>query len=340
MSAALAKHWFLVGLAVLIPGGLIAGGQGAAGAVVAGIDAAGLSSLAAMVPRLSTAVVLFLMAFSLDSGRLRASLQAPLPVLWASLVNYGLIPLLAWPLQAVQLSADFAVGLMIAAAAPCTMAAASVWTRSAKGNDAVSLMVTLLTNSACFVVAPFWLLVTTQSRVEIDGWFLMQRLLVAVLVPVALGQFLRLSSVAAEFADVQKKRIGIVAQSLILFLVLLAAVNAGERVATTEGAPPGLAGIAVVWVCCLGLHVVAMFVAGTGSTLLGFAPADRTATLFAGSQKTLPIGVLLATDPAMFGNPDLGVPFAVFPILMYHASQLFFDTFVADRVATTSNAPE
>lgn len=338
MTASLAKHWFLVGLAILIPGGMVAGAYGVGDRVAEGIAAAGLSSFAALVPRLLTAIILFLMSYSLDSGHLRASLRAPLPVLWASLVNYGVIPLLAWPLVKVQLAPDFAVGLMIAAAAPCTMAAASVWTRRANGNDAVSLMVTLLTNSACFAVAPFWLLLATGSRVEFDGWFLMQRLTVAVLVPVVLGQMLRLSGPAAAFANVHKKRIGIVAQALILVLVLQAAVNAGERVATASGAP-GFGAIAVVWVCCIAVHLAAMFVAGAGSTAFGFAPPDRVATLFAGSQKTLPIGVLLATDPAMFGNPELGVPFAVFPILMYHASQLFIDTFVADRIACNSTDP-
>jgi hypothetical protein len=38
----------------------------------------------------------------------------------------------------------------------------------------------------------------------------------------------------------------------------------------------------------------------------------------------------------MFGNPNLlspgeVVPFALFPILLYHVSQLFIDTAIADR---------
>ena len=54
--------------------------------------------------------------------------------------------------------------------------------------------------------------------------------------------------------------------------------------------------------------------------------------------KTVHHYLLLATDPGMFGSPDalgagVGVPFAVFPMLMYHASQLFIDTAIADRMA-------
>ena len=56
-----------------------------------------------------------------------------------------------------------------------------------------------------------------------------------------------------------------------------------------------------------------------------------------GTQKTLPIGLLIATGADMFGDPDLlgpgrGVPLAVFPMLMYHASQMFLDTVVASRL--------
>ena len=71
---------------------------------------------------------------------------------------------------------------------------------------------------------------------------------------------------------------------------------------------------------------------------MGFGRADIVAVAFSSSQKTLPIGVLLATDPEMLGNPELGIPFAVFPILMYHASQLFIDTVIADRFAAKAPA--
>ena len=66
-----------------------------------------------------------------------------------------------WRGVAPLLRGDLAVGLLVAAAAPCTLASAAVWTRRAGGNDAVALMVTIGTNLTCFVVTPLWLLVTT-----------------------------------------------------------------------------------------------------------------------------------------------------------------------------------
>ncbi len=306
----LAKNWFLVGLGVVIPVGLVLGTNG-------------WRPVEGLAPRVATAAVLFLMAFSLDSRHLRDSLLAPFPVLWASLVNYGLIPLLAWPVASVQLSEGLAVGLVAAAAAPCTMAAASVWTRRAGGNDAISLMVTLLTNTVCFAVAPFWMWLAAGSEIELSLGEFVLRLLVVVLVPTILGQAVRAIPVAAAFATRRKRFVSDLAQATILVLVLNGAVNAGFGIASERGGgSPGVAAVAVVLVSCVGIHLLAMLVSGLGSRAFGFRRADLLATLFAGSQKTLPVGLLLATEA--------DVPFALFPILIYHASQLFLDTFVAD----------
>lgn len=336
---ALQRRWFLLALAVLIPSGMVLGAAVEWSAVarrmgtLAGVADGAISNL----PRISTMVVLFLMAFSLDSRQLTASFRSPGPVLWASLVNYGLIPAAAWAIVGLQAPRDFQVGLMIAASVPCTLAAASVWTRKAGGNDAVSLMVTLSTNAACFAVTPFWLEFTTGSSVQLDLPEMMLRLVESVLIPTALGQIVRQFAGPARFAVRHKTPIGVVAQMLILVIVFLAATKSGVQL-SGMGEVPGAVAIGRVWLSCIGLHVGAMAIAIAGARLLGFARPDRIAIAFAGSQKTLPIGVLLATDPALFGSPELGVPFAVFPILMYHTSQLFIDTAVADRMAR--GAPE
>ena len=104
----------------------------------------------------------------------------------------------------------------------------------------------------------------------------------------------------------------------------------------------GMALISVTLMMVLldGNVLAAMAVGVTGGRLFRFRREDIVAVAFSSSQKTLPIGVLLATDPEMLGNPDLGIPFAVFPILMYHASQLFIDTVIADRFAEKAAATE
>ena len=187
----LQKKWFLVGLVVMIAGGLSIGCAAPSAA----------SALKQHVPTsFVTSFVLFLMAFSLDSGQLKASFRSPGPVVWASLCNYLVVPLLGLAMLSFQLTIDFKIGLMIAVSTPCTLAGASVWTRKAGGNDAVSLLTTLVTNILCFVVTPFWLRMGTSQTVELDTVALVWRLVFVVLVPTLLGQIVRL-----PIADLAKR---------------------------------------------------------------------------------------------------------------------------------------
>lgn len=328
----LLRRWFLVFLLVLIPGGLTAGSH---------LDAPTIELVSVAIgPHASTALViliLFLMSVTLDNGKLRAALSRPGPVLWASFVNMGLIPLAAWPLSRLQLTLDFTVGLLIAASVPSTMAAASVWTRKAGGNDAVSLLVTLLTNSACFIVTPLWLQLMlpsleTSQGFQMDTGFLMQKLLVSALLPIIAGQSARMIPGIAAFADRRKVPLGVIAQGCILVMVFWESIKAGPQ-AATGALSGGIGAIALVWLSCIVLHLAGMLLAVSASRLLRFERADRAAIAFAASQKTLPIGVYIA---ATFSAA--GAPLAVLPMLMYHASQLFLDTAVADRLAAANRA--
>lgn len=331
MITFLQKRWFLISLAIFISLGMISG--------ISFSDAQFGQFQMFNQPRLVTAIVLFLMAFSLDSHHLKESFRFPFPVLWASSVCFIVIPLMAWGVMGLQLIPDFSLGLMIAGSVPCTMAAASVWTRKSKGNDAVSLLVTVTTNGLCFLVTPFWLNWATAQDVDLDAVAMFWRLMISALLPMLAGQLVRQIAGAARFATKHKTAIGVAAQSCILVLVFSAALRAGHEL-NGSAAHPGVAGIVLVWVCCMAIHLAAMGIGVLGAQWFGFSRRDLVAVAFASSQKTLPIGVVIATDPTMFGNPDLlgagvGVPFAVFPMLMYHASQLFIDTFVADRFAST-----
>ncbi|MFQ5733289.1 MAG: bile acid:sodium symporter [Planctomycetaceae bacterium] len=338
MFRVIQNRWFVISLAVLIATGLTLGAR---------LEESSVAALTGFIePRiwLVTALVLFLMSFSLNSGQLAKSFQSPAPVIWAFAVNFGFIPLLGWGLMNLQLQPDFRYGLIIACCVPCTMAAASVWTRKAGGNDAVALLVTVTTNGLCFLLTPFWLKLAAGSDVQLDLWWIVRRLVYSVLVPAVVGQLARLIPAAARFATRHKTPIGVVAQACILTIVFSAACSAGGRLGGLDSAP-SMSSLAVVWGSCILVHLAAMVVAATGARGFGFSRPDWVAVAFAGSQKTLPVGVLLATDPQMFGNPDLlgpgvGIPFAVFPMLLYHASQLFIDTAIADRFRKRGEAHE
>jgi sodium/bile acid cotransporter 7 len=328
----LARRWFLIALVATIATGHLLGEHGSA-AVVSAVDLILNDTVKACL----NAAVLFCMSVTLDGQRFKAALLSPAPVVWAVVVNAVLMPLSAPLLMPLQLIPDFAAGILIAASVPSTMAAASVWTRRAGGNDAISLLVTLITNAGCVLYTPYWLLRFGASAVELNIAGMIQKLLLTALLPTILGQAARRHAATARWADRHKVALGTAAQIGILLIVFSAACDGGSRMAAdTAGTlvghpPPTLSALAIVAASCIGLHLAAMGVAAAGSRVLRVSREDSIAVAFAASQKTLPIGVLIATDPQMFGSV---FPWAVFPMLIYHASQLFIDAFVADAMAS------
>lgn len=321
--AAVHRQWFLAGLAVLIPLGFALGrafGGSEANAVSPSFEAALAAGMKVIVFQ-----ILLLMSVTLDTRKLVESLRTPGPVLWAAAVNAVLMPLLTWPLSRAQWTRDFSVGLMIAGSVPCTMAAASVWTRRAGGNDAVSLLVTVLTNALAVVVTPFWMEVGVGSRVALDPRELMGILFVSALLPIVTGQLLRLSRACAAFADRRKLLLSNIAQVCILTTVFWSAYGAGPQLVPGRDAP-ALGAVLLVWGCTMAIHIAGLMLGYWGGRRMGMSAENTVAAAFAGSQKTLPIGILVAESIAR-----TGLPFAVFPMLMFHASQLVIDTIVADR---------
>lgn len=323
MKSFVCRHWFLIGLAVVILTGIRVGIQLG--------DAA--NSPATRVwfensARVLTAVVLFLMSFTLDSRKLAQALKSPRAVLWATAVNFGVLPLLAWPVARWQYSSDYLLGVIITASVPSTMASASVWTRKAGGNDAVSLLVTILTNGLCFVVTPLWLRAQIGTAVQLDTQRLIVDLIVSALLPIALGQLSRQSPPVARVADAFKTALSNSAQVCILIIIFGSALRAGPKIAASSSG--GIASLMFVLVSMASIHLVAIAIAWRGGKLIGLAREDALAAAFAGSQKTLPIGAYLASRMAEQGASGL----VVFPILIYHISQLVIDSLIADRAAS------
>lgn len=330
----LLRRWFLILLFVVIPLGLYIGYSASPDRVrtfpkyLVTYASGGL-----------TALILFLMSSTLENHKLIQSFRSPGPVLWGSLVNYVLVPLLALPLLTLQKTMDFRIGLMVAASVPSTLAAASVWTRKAKGNDAVSLLVTMLTNSICFLVTPLWLTLGLSNTVHLDPREMMVKLFLSALLPISVGQVMRQWTAFRTFADRGKGGFGALAQICILAIIFWGSIQGGNSLKRTGGAAtgPGLGGgaVIIVWGSCIAVHLTAALTALLGARYFRFSREDATATIFAGSQKTLPIGIFVA-DIMM----QLGYPFASLPMLMYHSSQLLIDTlFVGPLSAWIDRSP-
>jgi sodium/bile acid cotransporter 7 len=250
----------------------------------------------------------------------------PRAALWAAGLSYGLVPLLGWGAAALLGTLgqpDLGLGLLIVTAVPCTLTSATVYTRLAGGHDATALLVTFLTTSLSWLITPAWLALTAGARFRVDLPDLMAGLFLGLVAPVALGQLARWPARGRGWATRGQRPVAAAARALILVTILQAAVLAVRRWA--EAAPPGAA-VALAAAAALAVHLTAAAVAYRGGALLGLDRPGRVAATFAGSQKTLPISLLLIDGH--FRAQGL----AVLPALAYHVGQLIVDTWLAEHL--------
>ncbi len=312
MRQFLVRRWFLLALGTVMLVGF-----------------AGSSQLITVANRTAirysvVAAVLFLMALPLEARAMWRTIRRPTAPLLAVGVNFLLLPLFAWAigwlLTPTVLSRDMMCGLMVAAATPCTLASAAVWTRRAGGNDAVAIMVTVITNATCFLVTPFWLLRTTGQAAELTAGQMIAKLALVVVLPMVAAQLLRLVRPLGRWASRRTVPLAVLAQMGVLTMILFGSIQTGNRL---QGFRSLLSGqLLVVLLVVLTVHLGMLGVGTAIARLLRLERRDQIAVGFAGSQKTLMVGLQMAME--------LG--FNIIPMVLYHVSQLLVDTLIVDYI--------
>jgi sodium/bile acid cotransporter 7 len=154
---------------------------------------------------------------------------------------------------------------------------------------------------------------------------LVWRLFLIAVLPMLAGQLLRLVRPLARFATRHTPAISTVSQLGILTMVLIGAVQSGLKLGVpTAAAAMTSASWVMMFAAVAVVHLTALYLGfGLGRTI-GLDRADWIAVGFAGSQKTLMIGLDLALVL------DLGI--GMLSLIAYHAAQLILDTLFADRL--------
>jgi sodium/bile acid cotransporter 7 len=299
-----------------------------AGLLAAWLCPQGLHPLTAQLePRALVGMALFLMAWGLPSRHLLQSLMRPLPVLWAVLLSYGVLPALAYLIGWLLPDTDLRIGLLIIASVPCTLASAVIWTRLAGGNEATALLVVVLTTALSWLATTAWLVLGTGTATSIKTLDLMQGLVLVLVLPVGLGQLVRMVDPLAQAALRFKSLLGVVSQLLVLSIILKAAVEVGDQLADKPSLPGPFVFLAAA-AACLGTHLAALVCGLFSSRGLRFEWPQQVAIAFACSQKSLPVALYVFT-----GYFQAAYPLAVVPLVFYHVGQLVVDTFIADTLA-------
>src|SRR5581483_10814944 len=119
--------------------------------------------------------------------------------------------------------------LLIFASVPCTLASAAIWTRMAGGNEAIALLVTMLTTATSWLATTAWLAWTTGADTSVDTSGMMQGLALVLILPVGIGQAIRAVPALARSAYRLRLPIGVASRLLIFVMILRAALDVRDR---------------------------------------------------------------------------------------------------------------
>ena len=304
------KHWFLLVLVILL--GI---GMGFAPLLKPLAETAELKWTI-------VAITMFLMVWKFSFGDITDTLKRPQAAFLATAINTFAMPLAIWPFIAL-VGPEIGAGMVATFAAPCTLVSAAVWTRRAGGDDRIAILVTLITNLFCFLSTPFWvwLLLNAQGESTISFSNTVSKLFAFVVAPILFAQLVRLHSGSANWADANKKRLGIASQIGILSIVLLGSIQSGLRIRQSEQNFPAVE-LAVGIACLLIVHIIILYSGRWLAKSIRMKNTEQIAVAFAGSQKTLMVGLSIAVS----------LQITILPLLAFHSLQLVVDTFIADRM--------
>lgn len=277
--------------------------------------------------KLGVALIFLLHGIGLSFDALKAgTLHWRLHLLVQS-CTFVLFPLLGLALYAALAGAvghDLRVGIFFLCALPSTVSSSVAMTAAARGNVAAALFNATISSLLGVVLTPLWVSAVTGTGeggsslgsvvLDLCRWLVL---------PLAIGQALR--PWLGRWVQRHKAGVHAVDRLTILFLVY---TSFCDSVLEGVWSSHGLGTLTFLVLLSAGLFAIVMVVSAWAGRRLGFDAADRIATMFCASKKSMATGVPMAQ--LMFGGgPLLGL--VVLPVLIYHALQLVLAGMLASR---------
>ena len=225
----------------------------------------------------------------------------------------------------------FVIGIYALSTLPTSVSSCTVFTSNAGGNVPGTMFNAALSNISGVFISPLLislLLSTSGQGLPADEVIrILINLFVKIVLPIIAGQVLR--QYVKKFAEKNKKKLNLLSNIIILLILLFAIAGSGKMFT-----PEKLKIFIFPIVILIFSYPFILFLVSFSGRIIGFNREDRISSIFAGSQKTLAMGMpLLATYFA--SKPEL-IGYAVMPILFYQPYQLIICALLSDRIKKIS----
>lgn len=316
MAELLRKYWFLLGLAAVFALTLLdpTGGLAAFGRWLKLYNG----------PDAVIFLVFFFSGILLDPQQIRAGVSDLSGTIAALVLIFAVAPLLAAAIALLPMSTGVVTGLLLVAVMPTTLSSGVVMSGAAGGNPAHALFITILANLLCMFTIPATLPVlldmagVSASEIVFDRLAVMVKIAFYVLVPLCLGLAVKYG-VSAGLKSAGPK-LQVINQCLILCIVWMGVSQALPVLSDDWSAMIRIAGLAAFF------HLALLGCAFLSVWMFSFPRGRMEQIIFMGSQKTLPLSIILQVT--LF--PQYGQ--ALMVCVLHHLVSLFMDGFLVGRL--------
>jgi len=310
MTNFLKKHWFFAGIAVVAVLAFLAPGLG-------------MFVREYRILKIGIFLAFLITGMTLDTSDVVRQLK-DFPVLVAALFSsLFFFPCATYFAANAVFTAhpDFVIGAIIIATVPVTIASGTVMTGMAKGNIPLSLFICVLCNAAgIFTIPPLLnILVSVTEPIELPVMQMMLSLVLTILLPTVIGQFLRPQG--QRIIKAHKTKISIFNQSVVLLIIFNAVASSTTKL--VEAGPV----IISVFLFMIVLHNSFLLFNYRLAKLIKLDRPSVAAFTIHTSQKTLTVSYLVWA-----GYLADTFPMALIPCIAYHLTQSICDTILAEKL--------
>ena len=230
----------------------------------------------------------------------------------------------------VPVDRNFQLGLALFCCMPTTLSSGIALTNQARGNVALALLLTVLTNIIGIFTVPFVLahLLGILGQIELSASDLLLKLCISILLPLAIGRYVR--GFVQEWVTQNRSNITAISNLALISVPWIKFSESSDALREIA-----IGSLLILIVGGLSIHVLYLVLNGLVCNVLRVETASRKAVVLLASQKTLPVAMtVLALIPEEILASEIKGLVAI-PCITFHLGQIFVDAFVATRWGTT-----
>jgi solute carrier family 10 (sodium/bile acid cotransporter), member 7 len=273
------------------------------------------------------AVIVLIFFFSgliLNARQVRSGLMDIKGMAIALAIIFFVAPITGALFGMASVETGIKIGIFLVAVMPTTLSSGVVMTGAAGGNMAHALVITILANGLAVFTIPVALslllnLIGGTAVVSIDKPAIVMKLGFYVLLPLCTG--LTIKFFTKSFIDRFVLKLQVLNQCFVLGIVWMAMSSARDTIIGSGGSVVG-----IIFLLVFGFHGILLSSAGLFSKLLSLERGRRESVIFMGSQKTLPLSVILQVS--LF--PQYGLALVV--CVLHHLVHLLMDGYLVGRL--------